>query len=144
MKNLIDLYIWLHKEKVSLFVRHLPFSDSNTKSATICLHAKNKGVFIDGSRLQTRAEEKSALAHECGHCATGTTHQVSSPLDLVGRHEYKADKWAAHYLIPPEELLQALEDGCTEPWELAERFGVAEDFIRRTEYIYQCEGIIPA
>ena len=144
MEKLIDLYIWLEKENVSLFARHLPFSNTNTKSATICLHTNKRGVFIDYARLKTHAEKKTALAHECGHCATGTTHQLSSPLDLVGQHEYKADKWAAHRLVPPDELLKALKGGCTEPWELAERFSVTEDFIRRAEYIYRCEGIIPA
>ena len=38
-----------------------------------------------------------------------------------------------------EELERAVKEGCTEVWELAERFGLTEDFIRRAAYVYRCE-----
>ena len=55
------------------------------------------------------------------------------------RHEYRADKWAVHALLPRQELERAVKEGCTEVWELAERFGLTEDFIRRAAYVYRCE-----
>ena len=39
-------------------------------------------------------------------------------------------------------MKQAIDDGYTEVWQLAEQFGVTEDFIRRADYIYRCEGLI--
>ena len=35
-----------------------------------------------------------------------------------------------------EELDNAIAEGCTEVWELADRFGVTEEFIRKTVCYY--------
>ena len=66
-----------------------------------------------------------------------------SPYDIIEKHEYKANKWAAHRLIPPDELAQALRDGYTEPWQLAEHFGVTDTFIKKALRIYQNEQLLP-
>ena len=81
--------------------------------------------------MDGRAEEKSAVLHEGGHYATGTTHEVCSPWDLVEKHEYKADKWAVQRALTAEELDEAVAGGCTEMWELAEHFGVTEELMRK-------------
>jgi hypothetical protein len=47
------------------------------------------------------------------------------------RHEHKADKWAVEQLVPDWALDDAIAQGCTELWELAERFGVTESFMRK-------------
>lgn len=44
-----------------------------------------------------------------------------------------------HTLLPRAELERAVAEGCTEVWELAERFDLTEDFIRRAAYVYRCE-----
>lgn len=134
---LLALYDVLQKNGVLV----LDYSQKNSKAITI-RNSSGYGIFLDTDRMETAAEEVSVLAHEYGHCATGATHAVCSPLDLIEKHEYKADKWAAHYLIPPDKLEEAVNEGYTEPWELAERLNVTEDFLRRAVYIYQCEGLI--
>ena len=134
---LLALYNALQENGILVF----EYSQKDSKAVTI-RNAFGYGIFLDTGHMETAAEELSVLAHEYGHCATGATHAVSSPLDLIVQHEYKADKWAAHYLIPPDKLRQAIEEGYIEPWELAERLNVTEDFLRRAVYIYQCEGLI--
>lgn len=134
---LLALYDVLQKNGILVF----DYSQKDSKAVTI-QNVSGYGIFLDTEHIETAAEELSVLAHEYGHCVTGATHAVCSPLDLIEKHEYKADKWAAHYLIPPDKLRQAVEEGYTEPWELAERLNVTEDFIRRAVYIYQCEGLI--
>lgn len=89
------------------------------------------GVFMDFAHIATRAEELVAVAHEGGHISTGATHRLGSPYDLVEKHEYKADKWAIERLISPEELDDAVAEGCTELWQLAEHFGVTEEFMKK-------------
>ncbi len=132
MEKLISFYEWLRNEGVMLFERPLHFSNPKTKSVTISLKATDDwGIFLDCSKIETLAEEKSIVAHECGHYATGATHTVSSPLDLVERHENKADKWAIKHLISREELDEAVKKGNTEIWELAEYFNVTEDFMKK-------------
>lgn len=59
------------------------------------------------------------------------THEVNSPFDLVAKHEYKADKWAIERALSVDELDDAVAEGHTEIWDLAEYFGVTEDFMRK-------------
>ena len=44
---------------------------------------------------------------------------------------FRSDKWAIARLIPEEALDEAVADGHTELWDLAEHFGVTEDFMRK-------------
>lgn len=87
------------------------------------------GIFIDQSKFSTARDMKGALAHEVGHCATGCTHKVSSSLDLVEKHEFKANRWAIEQYLPFEILNDAMKNGYVEPWALAEYFDLPEDFI---------------
>ena len=71
------------------------------------------------------------VAHEGGHIATGSTHRVNSPYDLIEKHEVKADKWAVRKLISEQALDDAVAEGNTELWQLAEHFGVTEEFMKK-------------
>ena len=51
-------------------------------------------------------------------------------------HENRADKWAVKRIIPVDELDEAVADGYTEIWELAEKFGVPEPFMRKAVCLY--------
>ena len=65
------------------------------------------------------------------------TEVLRSALDITARrHENRADKWAIQKLIPVSELDDAVAEGCTELWELAERFGVTESFMRKAVCYY--------
>lgn len=88
-------------------------------------------IAINPFKLTSTAEEKTKLAHELGHCATGAFYNQYSTYDLRARHENSADKWAIKKLIPKDALDSAVSDGRTELWELAELFGVTEDFMRK-------------
>lgn len=73
---------------------------------------------------------KATLIHEVGHCATGCTHHLDSSFELIGQHEHKANRWAAERFLPFVKLQKAMGEGYTQPWELAEYFGVSEDAIK--------------
>lgn len=132
MENLNNLCQWLTGEGVLLFDRRLEFSNSETKAATVKLEPDGVvGIFLDRSRMANGAEEKSCLLHEGGHYATGTTHRLYSPYELVERHEYRANKWAVQRALSAEELDEAVAEGHTELWDLAEYFGVTEELMRQ-------------
>lgn len=132
MEKLDALRQWAHDEKVIILDRQLPFSSEMTKAVTIHLNNSDIwGIAIDTGRMENEAEEYSSLLHECGHYATGTTHGLNSPFDIVAKHEYKANKWAVKRALTAEELDAAVADGCTEIWQLAERFHVTEDLMRK-------------
>ena len=93
-------------------------------------------IAIDPFRVRSAADEKTKLGHELGHCMTGAFYTVASPCDVRARHENRADKWAVKQLIPVEELDEAIADGHTEIWDLADHFGVTEEFIRKAVCYY--------
>lgn len=105
------------------------------KAATIEYNGKY-GVFLDMSASFTLAEMLECLCHECGHCATGATHRTGSPWDLVEKHEYKANRWAIEQFLPFNALQDAMHNGCTEPWQLAEAFGLPQPFIEKALHHY--------
>ncbi len=95
-------------------------------------------IGMDPFQIETTAEERVHLAHELGHCETGSFYCAYSPLNVRGRQECRADRWAAAKLVPPLELKKALSMGITRLWELAEYFDVTEEFIEKVMRIY-CE-----
>ena len=99
-------------------------------------------IGIDPFQIETEAEERVHLAHELGHCETGAFYTPYSPLNVRGRHECRADRWAASKLVPPLELKKALSLGIVELWELAEYFDVTEEFMEKTMQIYCAKNIL--
>lgn len=88
-------------------------------------------ALMDYGLIWGGAEERVHLGHELGHCCTGSFYDSSAPLLTRRRCERRADKWAIKKLIPKDELDAAVADGRTEICELAEIFGVTEDFMRK-------------
>ena len=101
------------------------------------------GIFVDVSRPRDWRQLSWQLAHEVGHCATGCTHKLSSPYDLIARHEYKADRWAiTRYLGWRRPLRRAMAAGCTEPWQLAEYFDLPQSAVEQAlHYWVDCRGV---
>ena len=126
MENALDLYDELNKAGVRFY--HWDLMDE--QAATIELEG-SYGIFMDFANIPTSAEELVVVAHEGGHVATGATHRVSSPYDLVAKHEYKADKWAVQRVIPAQALDAAVADGYTDLHALAEHFNVTEAFMKK-------------
>lgn len=93
-------------------------------------------IGMDHSIRDGSARERVHLAHELGHCVTGSFYNIYAARDCRQRHENKADKWAIRTLIPVAALDDAVADGCTDLWALAERFGVTESFMRKTVCLY--------
>jgi Zn-dependent peptidase ImmA (M78 family) len=86
-------------------------------------------IAIDPHRLTSYAEEKAKLAHELGHCMTGSFYNSYSSCDCRARHEFRANLWATLRLVSLEDLKRAAHDGITEVWELAEYFDLPAEFI---------------
>lgn len=88
-------------------------------------------IAIDPFQLTSTRDETLKLAHELGHCVTGSFYNVHATVDCRQKHENTADKWAVNQLIPAEKLDEAVAEGYTEIWELAEHFDVSEEFMRK-------------
>ena len=115
---------WL-KKKTS------PSSALSSAASKPCLLCRVKiHIAIDPFQLKSAADEKVKLAHDLGHCVQGAFYNQYSPVDIVERSEYKANKWAIEQLVPEEELRKACAEGETTIFELSEHFGVTEQFMR--------------
>ena len=130
--NIPALYDFAAQQNIEV----IPFPLPENKSMSLMCEGGGCVIGRDPGLRNGGAEELVHLGHELGHCVTGSFYNIHAAVDCRRRHENKADKWAVQALIPVEELDDAIADGCTEVWELAERFGVTEEFIRKTVCYY--------
>lgn len=93
-------------------------------------------IGIDESVMDGDALERVHIGHELGHCMTGSFYSIHTAVDCRRRHENRADKWAIRELVPVDDLDQAVADGCSEIWDLAEHFGVTEQFMKKAVCYY--------
>ena len=127
-----NLYDFAKQQNIEV----LSFSMPENESMSVMLDNGCCFVGMDDSVRDGGVQERVHLSHELGHCATGSFYNIHAAVDHRQRHENRANKWAIQALIPVEELDNAIAEGCTEVWELAERFQVTEDFIRRAVCFY--------
>ncbi|MBQ6432161.1 MAG: ImmA/IrrE family metallo-endopeptidase [Oscillospiraceae bacterium] len=88
-------------------------------------------IDIDRAQIRTEADERSRLAHELGHCVTGSFYSRYTAVDCRQRHENRADKRAIRRLLSVTDLDKAVAAGYTELWQLADYFGITEDLIKK-------------
>lgn len=99
-------------------------------------------VGIDPAVLASPALERVCLAHELGHCQTGSTYNFYSPLDIRAKHERRANDWAVRLLVPKAELEAAIKNGYRDIPSLAEYFSVTEDFMKKVIEYYRKAVIV--
>lgn len=88
-------------------------------------------IAINPLKLESELDEKMKLGHELGHSMTGSFYNESATCDIRRKHENCADKWEIQCFISEEDLDEAIADGYTTIWDLAEYFDVTEDFMRK-------------
>ena len=93
-------------------------------------------IAINPLSLTDSVDEKIKLAHELGHCMTGSFYNLHAALDVRKKHESRADKWAITKLVPRDELDAAVKAGYRDVWSLADYFGVTVDFMRKAICLY--------
>lgn len=114
----------------------LSFSMPNCGSMSIMDDDGVCAIGMDPSLTCNGNLERVHLSHELGHCVTGSFYNIYAAVDHRQKHENRADKWAIRRLIPVSALDNAVAEGCTELYELADRFGVTESFMRKAVCYY--------
>lgn len=99
-------------------------------------------IALNPEAIGSVQEETECLCHELGHLETGTLHPCGADEGTILRGEYKCACWVVRQLVPPEELLAAIRQGCTEVWELAERFSVSEGCMLDAIKVYRNKGLL--
>ena len=131
--TLLELYTYANTQNVRVDA----FPLGKTEALSVQDADGDCFIAIDPFRLTSAADEKTKLGHELGHCMTGAFYNMSCPCDVRARSKNRADKWEIRTLIDREALERAVRDGHTEVWDLAELFGVTEDFMRKAICWYQ-------
>lgn len=127
MTTLLDLYEYAEDQGID--VDWFPMEQAT--SLSLALPDGSCAIAINPWKMGTLAQETVCLAHELGHCKTGSFYNRYAALDIRQKHENRADKWAIRQLVPEAALDQAVADGCADLPALAERFGVTEQFMRK-------------
>lgn len=127
MTTLLDLYEYAEDQGID--VDWFPMEQA--ASLSLPLPDGSCAIAINPWKMGTLAQETVCLAHELGHCKTGSFYNRYAALDIRQKHENRADKWAIRQLVPENALDQAVADGYADLPALAERFGVTEQFMRK-------------
>lgn len=125
--DLIGLYDYATQHDID--VDWVPLAQAT--SLSVLLPDGRCSIAINHWRMTSTALETACLAHELGHCETGSFYNPWAKLDVRQKHENRADKWAIKKLVPVDELDSAVADGYTDLWSLADRFGLPVDFMRK-------------
>ena len=126
--------LYQRAEQLNIPVLHFPLPLTGSVS---CMDEQGRcAIGLDLPHRRSRNELRVRLAHELGHCVTGSFYNRWSPCDVRRLHENRADKYAVHALISEEDLDEAVAEGYTEPWELAEHFGVDVAFLKKAVCLY--------
>lgn len=122
-----ELYQVASREHIPIIPLDIP------ENGSMCIQTPEHHYYIgiDNQVLEDEASKRVHIAHELGHCMTGAFYNRWAALDIRQKHENRADRWAVERTIPKVDLDMAIDDGHTEIWDLAEYFGVTEDFMRK-------------
>lgn len=135
MQCLNEVYLKIKNAGIELF----DFKIKNYDAATI-KYGETYGIFADFCEFSDLKSEFIAMAHEYGHCISGTTHKIYSPYELIEQHENRANRAAVHEFLPYEMLLEALNNGNGELWQIAEYLDMPERFVEQAIELYKTEG----
>ena len=132
MKSILSLYRYAEKRNIEIETFPLP------ETASMSMEAESGTCYIgmDYSKMEKEADKRVHLSHEIGHCVTGSFYNRYAKMDVRQKHENRADKWAIRKLITSQALDEAVADGHTELWDLAEYFGVTEELMRKAVCLY--------
>lgn len=125
-----DLLRFAENAGIEVYETHIPRNGSVSVEV-----GDGVAIGIDSAPC-TEALRRVRLAHEIGHCVRHEFYNVYSPFDVREKHERKADEWAIRKLIPRYDFLRAVRRGCTEPYQIAEEFGVTIPFAVKTMRFY--------
>lgn len=135
--NTEQIYTKIQDNNIKIFSCNL----KNIKSVSI--ETDNRyGIFINYKEIENSEEEFLVVTHEYGHCITGSTHPPYSPLDVVAKHEYRADRKAVLDFLPIERIQSAIKDGCRSAYEFSEYLDVPEQFVIKAFQHYTAMDLI--
>lgn len=120
--------LWSEAERrhIRVFWRQLPSRRGLYYQDDELVQLSTAIIILDPSLQKSESALRTVLAHEIGHDATfsGQSELFTNKRGRhISRNEYRANRWAALYLMGPHRIEAVLCCGCQMD-ELAELFGV--------------------
>ena len=130
INNVVELYEYAESRGYDTYWYNLDLDGLDSLSI---MRPSDKKCFIaiDPFRLESEADELVKGLHEVGHCDKGAFYNIYATCDIRKKHENRADKRAIELRLSAEDLDQAVADGYTDLWSLADHFGVTEEFMKK-------------
>lgn len=135
--NIDKVYAKIQDNDIEVMHFGLP----NIKSVSVEADSRY-GIFINHKEIESSDEEFIVATHEYGHCMTGSTHPLYSPLDIISKHEYRADRRAVLDFLPIEKIKSAIKSGCRSVYEFSEYLDVPEQFVIKAFQHYTAMDLI--
>ena len=135
--SLDQVYEKIQNNNIEIF----NFGLENIKSVSVEADGRY-GIFINHKEIEDSNEEFIVATHEYGHCMTGSTHPPYSPLDIISKHEYRADRKAVLDFLPLDKIKSAIKDGCRSAYEFSEYLDVPEQFVIKAFQHYTAMDLI--
>lgn len=133
--NNLDLYEYAEENNIAIEHVDLPIN----KALSVQIE-QAEYIGMDKNVSADSAEERTLLAHELGHCATGAFYDEDTPKIIRSRQEHRAIKWALLRCVPKSELLRLIREKYHND-EIADIFGVTEEFLSEAYTYYFEYGI---
>lgn len=135
--NIEKIYEKIQENGIKILHYGLP----NIKSVSV--ETNNKyGIFMNHNEIENSNDEFLVATHEYGHCMTGSTHPLYSSLDIIAKHEYRADRKAILDFLPIEQVKKAIKYGCKTPYEFSEYLDMPEQFVIKAFQHYTAMDLI--
>lgn len=96
-------------------------------------------IAVDRRKFSSDTEYKCELAHEIGHCETGSFYNLYTTARVKELNEHHANRFAAELLVPFSELRKAFHRGILFARILARMFDVTLDFINMVLELFEYE-----
>ena len=116
INNVVELYEYAEQQGYDVYWYNLDCDGLESISVMRVSDCKCF-IAIDPFTLLSDADELVKGLHEIGHCDTGSFYNEYAACDIRR--------------LSADDLDQAVADGHTDLWDLAEYFGVTEDFMRK-------------
>ena len=107
--------------------------------ALMAVSYPEKWIAIDRRKFANDTEYKCALAHEIGHCETGSFYNVDAHEHDRDLNEHYANRYAAELLLPLAELLREMHSGTLFSHMLSRTHDVTREFADMVLELYDQE-----
>lgn len=130
ISNVVQLYDYAEQQGYDIY--WYDFGPGGIDSLSVMELSDGKCyIGLDPFKFESDADELVKGLHELGHCDTGSFYNEYAAMDIRQKHENRADKRAIELHISEEDLDNAVADGHTELWDLADYFGVTIPFMKK-------------